>query len=93
MNYRRIATVTGWLWIITFVTSIPARLFFYAPVLDNEGNYVTGAGNDAQTLIATGHCSSVAVAWVPAAAEVPALASPTRSASAWRRAQRARRPA
>jgi hypothetical protein len=36
MNYRRIATFTGWLWIITFVTSIPARLFFYAPVLDHE---------------------------------------------------------
>jgi hypothetical protein len=54
MNYRRIATFTGWLWIITFVTSIPARLFFYAPVLDNEGNYVTGAGSDAQRLIAIG---------------------------------------
>jgi hypothetical protein len=54
MNYRRIATFTGWLWIITFVTSIPARFWFYAPVLDNEGNYVTGAGNDAQTLIAIG---------------------------------------
>ena len=54
MNYRRIATFTGWLWIITFVTSIPARLFFYAPVLDHEGNYVTGAGSDAQTLIAIG---------------------------------------
>jgi hypothetical protein len=46
MNYRRVATFTGWLWIITFVTSIPARLFFYAPVLDHEGNYVTGAGSD-----------------------------------------------
>ena len=54
MNYRRIATFTGWLWIVTFVTSIPARLFFYAPVLDHEGNYVTGAGTDAQTLIAIG---------------------------------------
>ena len=54
MNYRRIATFTGWLWIITFVTSIPARFFFYAPVLDNEGNYITGAGTDAQTLIAIG---------------------------------------
>ena len=30
MNYRRIATFTGWLWIITFVTSILARFFFYA---------------------------------------------------------------
>src|SRR4029453_2493068 len=54
MNYRRIATFTGWLWIITFVTSIPARLFFYAPVLDKEGNYVTGAGTDARTLIGIG---------------------------------------
>jgi|Tabmets5t2r1_1033131.scaffolds.fasta_scaffold36302_2 hypothetical protein len=54
MNYRRIATFTGWLWIITFVTSIPARFFFYAPVLDHEGNYVTGAGTDARTLIAIG---------------------------------------
>jgi Domain of unknown function (DUF4386) len=54
MNYRRVATFTGWLWIITFVTSILARFFFYAPVLDNEGNYVTGAGSDAKTLIAIG---------------------------------------
>jgi hypothetical protein len=54
MNYRRVVTFTGWLWIITFLTSIPARLFFYAPVLEEEGNYVTGAGNDAQTLIAIG---------------------------------------
>src|SRR4029453_5043682 len=54
MNYRRIATFAGWLWIITFVTSIPARLFFYAPVLDNERNYVTGAGTDARTLIGIG---------------------------------------
>jgi hypothetical protein len=53
MNYRGIATFTGWLWIVTFVTSIPARFIFYAPVLD-EGNYVTGAGDDAQTLIAIG---------------------------------------
>jgi hypothetical protein len=54
MNYRRIATFTGWLWIITFVTSIPARLFFYAPVLEEEGSYVTGAGTDARTLIGIG---------------------------------------
>jgi Domain of unknown function (DUF4386) len=54
MNHRRVATFTGWLWVITFVTSIPARFFFYAPVLEEEGNYVTGAGVDAQTLIAIG---------------------------------------
>ena len=54
MNYRRIATFTGWLWITTFVTSISARLFFYAPVLDHEGNYITGAGSDARTLLGIG---------------------------------------
>ena len=53
MNYRRVATVTGWLWIITFVTSIPTRFVFYKPVIDH-GNYVTGAGTDAKTLIAIG---------------------------------------
>jgi len=53
MNVRRIATLTGWLWVATFVTSIPARFVFYAPVLD-EGSYVTGAGADAHTLIAMG---------------------------------------
>ena len=53
MDYRRIATLTGWLWIATFVTSIPARFIFYAPVLD-EPNYVTGTGADAWALVATG---------------------------------------
>jgi hypothetical protein len=53
LDTRRIATLTGWLWIATFVTSIPARFIFYAPVLD-EPNYVTGAGADAWTLVATG---------------------------------------
>lgn len=53
MNYRKVATVTGWLWIITFVTSIPARFVFYKPVIDH-GNYVTGAGTDAKTMIAVG---------------------------------------
>jgi hypothetical protein len=53
MDARRIATLTGWLWIVTFVTSIPARFIFYAPVLD-EPNYVTGAGDAAWALVATG---------------------------------------
>jgi hypothetical protein len=53
MDTRRIATFTGWLWIVTFVTSIPARFIFYAPVLD-EPNYVTGAGSAAWALLATG---------------------------------------
>jgi hypothetical protein len=42
---RRIAFVTGALFIITFVTSIPAALVLYTPVLDNA-NYIVGAGAD-----------------------------------------------
>jgi Domain of unknown function (DUF4386) len=53
MDIRRIATFTGWLWIITFVTSIPTRFFLYAPILD-EPSYVTGAGDLALAALATG---------------------------------------
>lgn len=54
MNYRRVATITGWLWIITFVASIPARFVFYNPVLKDGQEYVLGQGNDAMNLIAFG---------------------------------------
>lgn len=54
MDYRRMATITGWLWIITFVTSIPARFVFYNPVLKDGQEYVLGQGNDAMNLIAFG---------------------------------------
>jgi hypothetical protein len=37
--------VTGWLFLITFVTSIPAAFVFYPPVL-NDPNYIVGAGAD-----------------------------------------------
>jgi hypothetical protein len=53
MDTRRIATFTGWLWIITFVTSIPTRFILYAPILD-EPNYVTGAGEVARATLAAG---------------------------------------
>lgn len=53
MDTRRIATVTGWLWIVTFVTSIPARFILYAPIL-GEPSYVTGAGDEARALLALG---------------------------------------
>jgi hypothetical protein len=53
MDTRRIATYTGWLWIITFVTSIPTRFILYAPILD-EPSYVTGAGDLALAALATG---------------------------------------
>ena len=42
---RRTSFVTGLLFIITFVTSIPAALVLYTPVLD-DANYLLGAGAD-----------------------------------------------
>jgi hypothetical protein len=54
MDYRRIARVTGWLWIVTFITSIPARFILYAPVLKDGQDYVLGQGADAMPWIAFG---------------------------------------
>ena len=45
MNPQTVARVTGVLFLITFVTSIPAALFLYNPVLDNA-RYIVGAGAD-----------------------------------------------
>lgn len=42
---RTIATVTGWLFLITFITSIPAAFVFYPPLL-NDPNYIISAGAD-----------------------------------------------
>ena len=53
MDLRKISTFTGWLWIVTFVTSIPTRFILYAPILDEPG-YVTGAGDIALAALATG---------------------------------------
>jgi Domain of unknown function (DUF4386) len=44
---QRIARWFGILFLITFLTSIPAYFIFYAPVLE-ETDYVLGAGSDAQ---------------------------------------------
>jgi len=52
-SLRRTATLAGWLWIITFVASIPAYFIFYAPVRD-EPNLITGAGADPTTSVALG---------------------------------------
>ena len=46
MNPQKIARVTGVLFLITFITSIPAY-FFYVPVLDDP-RYIVGAGADAR---------------------------------------------
>src|SRR5215207_7326684 len=43
MNPQKIARVTGVLFVITFITSIPAALVLYVPVLSNP-EYIAGAG-------------------------------------------------
>ena len=42
---RRTSFITGVLFIITFVTSIPAALVLYTPVLEDP-NFIVGAGSD-----------------------------------------------
>ena len=53
MDTRKIASLTGWLMVVTFVTSIPAYFILYAPVRDNP-NYITGAGADPTASVALG---------------------------------------
>jgi hypothetical protein len=48
-----IARVFGWLFVATFVTSIPAYFIFYAPVRDNPG-LITGTGADPTASVALG---------------------------------------
>src|SRR4051794_17508342 len=53
MDTRKIATLTGWLMVVTFVTSIPAYFILYAPVRENPG-LITGAGADPTASVALG---------------------------------------
>src|SRR3982751_5917220 len=53
MDTRRIATLTGWLMVVTFVTSIPAYFILYAPVRNDPG-LITGAGADPTASVALG---------------------------------------
>ena len=52
LSNRRTASLAGWLFVITFVTSIPA-LLFYGPVLD-KASYITGAGANVYNSVAFG---------------------------------------
>jgi hypothetical protein len=45
MNPQKIARVTGVLFLITYITAIPAFFVFYAPVLDDP-RYIVGGGAD-----------------------------------------------
>src|SRR5215212_5012851 len=53
MDTRKIATLTGWLMVVTFVTSIPAYFILYAPVRNNPES-ITGAGPDPTASVALG---------------------------------------
>jgi hypothetical protein len=47
---RKTALIGGGLYLITFMSSIPAAFFLLAPVLDNP-DYIIGSGNDTQVLL------------------------------------------
>ena len=48
-SLRRTALVVGVLFVITYVTSIPAKFSFYPPFLDNP-DYILGSGEDTRVL-------------------------------------------
>jgi hypothetical protein len=50
VNPQMIARVSGILWLVTFITSIPAALVLYVPVLDHP-NYIVGAGADGRIVL------------------------------------------
>jgi hypothetical protein len=52
-NPRTISRVFGWLFVATFVTSIPAYFILYAPVRDDPG-LITGNGADPTASVALG---------------------------------------
>lgn len=47
---RKTAFIAGALFVITFLTSIPAALVLYSPVLDHT-NYIVGAGADTRVAL------------------------------------------
>jgi hypothetical protein len=53
MDTRKVATLTGWLMVVTFVTSIPAYFILYAPVRDDPA-LITGSGADPTASVALG---------------------------------------
>jgi len=55
---RNTASLFGWLFIATFVLSIPAYFIFYAPIQDEPG-YITGAGADESLIVGLGAVSEV----------------------------------
>jgi hypothetical protein len=50
LDLRQTARVVGWLFLITYVTAIGAKLFFYPPLFEDGTSYITSAGADGQVL-------------------------------------------
>ncbi len=49
-SHRKIALVTGVLFVITFITSIPPFVFLYVPVVDDP-RYIVGGGADTRVAL------------------------------------------
>jgi hypothetical protein len=47
-SLRRTASIVGWLFVITYVTSIAAKIALYPPLF--EGDYIRGPGQDSRVL-------------------------------------------
>jgi hypothetical protein len=47
---RRTALIAGVLFLITYITAIPAAFLLYPPVL-NDANYIVGAGADTRVAL------------------------------------------
>lgn len=45
---RRTALIVGWLFVVTYVTSIASKMVLYPPLF--EGSYITGPGEDTRVL-------------------------------------------
>lgn len=52
-NARKVASLTGWLMVITFATSIPAYFVFYAPLREAPES-ISGSGFDPTASVASG---------------------------------------
>ena len=49
-SHRQTARVVGWLFLVTYVTAIGAKLFFYPPLFEDSANYITSGGADGRVL-------------------------------------------
>ena len=79
---QKIARLAGWLFIVTFVASIPAFFIFYKPVLDHP-NYIVGAGADGRIALGAFLEMIVIVANIGSSGRARALPSATSPPASW----------